>query len=147
MPQVDASLAKPFLAACRLPSDFSLAFSPPTAVTLVGSFALRTLARPSAVVDVAVEVPRGCLHPKDHVNYRYLGKRALFVAHLAKALTKAGLYKQARCVVGCCAAMHALCDCCVPSNQRTCGTWQDGVVLVITAVHCSCDSLLHAYGC
>ena len=55
------------------PSEVSLGFRPPAAVSVVGSYALRTVARPEVVVDVAVEIPGACLFKKAHLNYRSAG--------------------------------------------------------------------------
>eukprot|EP00960_Hanusia_phi_P029837 748200-Hanusia_phi.AAC.3 len=62
-------------------------FLPPTQVELVGSFLLRTLVKPDLSVDVAVEMPSSCLHPKDFLNGRFFYKRNLYLSHLAKALS------------------------------------------------------------
>lgn len=52
------------------PTEVTLAFQPPTAVTVVGSYALQTMAQPDTVVDVAVQIPDACLFKKAHLNYR-----------------------------------------------------------------------------
>jgi hypothetical protein len=39
----------------------------------VGSHALGTSALPDLLVDLAVEIPRACLHEKDQLNYRWAG--------------------------------------------------------------------------
>ena len=54
-----------------LPPQVTLQFKPPTAVSVVGSYALHTVARPDVVVDVAVEIPEACLFKKAHLNYRW----------------------------------------------------------------------------
>ncbi|CAM9481846.1 unnamed protein product [Lampetra planeri] len=59
---------------------------PPAAVRVVGSYLLGTTVRPDVAVDVAVTMPMGSLQPKDHLNQRYLHKRALYLAHLAAHL-------------------------------------------------------------
>lgn len=90
-----ATAAAPsFIAACKLPADLSLAFKAPASVAAVGSFAQRTMVKPSTVVDVAVEIPADTFHPKDQLNYRYIGKRALYLAHLAQQLSSSGTFKQ-----------------------------------------------------
>ena len=59
-----------------------LDFSPPVRVELMGSFQLRTLARPRCVVDVAVHMPASCFMRKDLLDYRYHDKRLLYVTCL-----------------------------------------------------------------
>lgn len=46
---------------------------------------LRTLAKPSLNIDLALRIPPECLVPRDALNHRYLDKRALYAGHLAKA--------------------------------------------------------------
>eukprot|EP00656_Telonema_subtile_P030086 TRINITY_DN33114_c0_g1_i4.p1 TRINITY_DN33114_c0_g1~~TRINITY_DN33114_c0_g1_i4.p1 ORF type:complete len:834 (-),score=273.64 TRINITY_DN33114_c0_g1_i4:121-2622(-) len=64
-----------------------LQFRPPTRVDLVGSYLARTLAKPALSVDLAVQMPSECFHPKDFLNYRYADKRALYLSHLAEVLS------------------------------------------------------------
>lgn len=52
---------------------------------MAGSFLLRALAKPSLNVDLALQIPSGCLVPRDSLNHRYLDKRALYAGHLAAA--------------------------------------------------------------
>jgi hypothetical protein len=53
------------------PAGVSLPFEPPAAVQAVGSVPLGAALRSARpVLDVAVVMPEGCLHRKDHVNYR-----------------------------------------------------------------------------
>lgn len=56
-------------------------FQPPTSVSVIGSFALRTAAKPELVLDVAVQIPDACLFKKAHLNYRcgcgWLGRLAV----------------------------------------------------------------------
>ncbi|KAJ1486146.1 Nrap protein, partial [Baffinella frigidus] len=68
-----------------------LDFIAPTGVHVVGSFLLRTLARPALSVDIAVEMPAECLHHKDFLNHKYLQKRQLFLSRIAEALSAAGI--------------------------------------------------------
>ena len=55
-------------------------------VDLVGSYLLRTLARPCLNVDLAVTMPRACLVPKDYLNHRYTAKRALYLGVISAAV-------------------------------------------------------------
>ncbi|GAX78374.1 hypothetical protein CEUSTIGMA_g5816.t1 [Chlamydomonas eustigma] len=68
------------------PEEVSLKFKPPSKVTVIGSYALHTVARPEVVVDVAVEIPEDCLFKKAHLNYRYHSRRALYLSTIAKHL-------------------------------------------------------------
>jgi hypothetical protein len=43
---------------------------PASQVSVVGSYAVRTVAKPELVVDVVVQIPDECLYKKAHLNYR-----------------------------------------------------------------------------
>ncbi|EDQ90146.1 uncharacterized protein MONBRDRAFT_32055 [Monosiga brevicollis MX1] len=58
----------------------------PTAVEVIGSLAAQTACKPCLQVDLAVTMPTSMFHNKDHLNNRYLVKRACFLAHLAAHL-------------------------------------------------------------
>jgi U3 small nucleolar RNA-associated protein 22 len=62
-------------------------FRPPTAVTVVGSFAAGGPAGPRRCVDLSVSMPRACFDDKDQLNHRYHAKRALYLAHLVAPLS------------------------------------------------------------
>ena len=69
---MEGTVAAGFLHALGInPAEVSLTFMPPTAVTVIGSYALRTMAQPDTVIDVAVQIPDQCLFKKAHLNYRY----------------------------------------------------------------------------
>ena len=70
-----------------------LDFAPPTKVEVVGSFLLRTMAQPSLSVDLAVQMPSQCFHPRDFLNYRYADRRAMYLAVLARSLQDSDLVK------------------------------------------------------
>lgn len=57
---------------------------------VAGSFLLRSLAKPSLNVDLALRMPSECIVSRDSLNHRYLDKRALYAGHLAKAAMDAG---------------------------------------------------------
>jgi len=61
-------------------------FRAPTAVHMVGSYLLRTVARPDLTVDLVVEMPADILHHKDFLNRKYLDKRQLYLEHIAHKL-------------------------------------------------------------
>ncbi|KNC78690.1 hypothetical protein SARC_08891, partial [Sphaeroforma arctica JP610] len=71
----------------KTPVSFS--FQTPTSVNLVGSYLLRTQAKPVLSIDVAVEMPIALFQEKDFMNYRYHAKRSLYLATVASALKKA----------------------------------------------------------
>lgn len=52
---------------------------------VAGSFLLRSLAKPSLNVDLALRIPSECIVARDSLNHRYLDKRALYAGHIAKA--------------------------------------------------------------
>lgn len=67
----------------------SLSWQPPEHVQLVGSYLLRTVARPALNVDVAIQIPQACLLHKDYLDHRYVDKRMLYLAHLGAQLLRA----------------------------------------------------------
>ncbi|KAF9428924.1 hypothetical protein BGZ94_000488 [Podila epigama] len=68
--------------------QYTFGYSAPSAMHLVGSFPLKTVAkgRDSWSVDVAVEMPEELFQEKDHLNYRYFYKRAYYLTVLAAAI-------------------------------------------------------------
>ena len=58
---------------------------------IIGSFAMCTSVKPDAHVDLALEIPKECIQAKDHLNQRYLRKRALYLVAVAKQLKKCPL--------------------------------------------------------
>ncbi|KAL3446817.1 Nrap protein [Aspergillus insuetus] len=69
-------------------TKYSVAYSRPSNVNVVGSFALRTgLKSPgSYVVDMAVTMPNAIFQEKDYTNYRFFHKRAYYVACIAAGI-------------------------------------------------------------
>jgi U3 small nucleolar RNA-associated protein 22 len=67
---------------------FKLAYSHPSDIDVVGSYALKTMVKgeytPS--VDMVVTLPPSVLQDKDYLNYRYFYKRAYYLACLAAGL-------------------------------------------------------------
>ena len=72
----------------------SLRFCPPARVYAVGSWAAQTMARPGAVVDIALEVPKACFDEKDQLNERYFARRAQWLGEVAGALRKKAAFKR-----------------------------------------------------
>ena len=58
-------------------------FAKPAKVTVVGSYLLRSVAKPTQNVDLAVEIPSETLEVKDQLNYRYLHKRAYYLGSVS----------------------------------------------------------------
>ena len=65
----------------------TLAFTPPTEIELMGSFLLRTIAKPKCTVDLAIHMPSNCFASKDILDYRYHDKRLLYLTCLYEHLT------------------------------------------------------------
>lgn len=61
-------------------------FLPPSVINVVGSFNLDTLCAVEPVIDVAIEIPHACWQVKDHLNFRYHRKRALYLVYIAQHL-------------------------------------------------------------
>ncbi|KAJ1722214.1 U3 snoRNP protein [Coemansia erecta] len=71
----------------------AFSFGAPSAVHVVGSYALGWAVRTAAgfTVDVAAQLPAGLVLERDHLNYRYVHKRAFFVAMLCAGLRASAL--------------------------------------------------------
>jgi U3 small nucleolar RNA-associated protein 22 len=82
-------VSHPELAHLRLVnSRMSLSWRAPEHVELVGSYLLRTVARPSLNVDVAVRIPQTSFLHKDYLDHRYADKRMLYLGYLGGQLLK-----------------------------------------------------------
>eukprot|EP00198_Chlamydomonas_reinhardtii_P001268 XP_001690603.1 predicted protein [Chlamydomonas reinhardtii] len=84
--EVPMSVAKGFVEALGLTAEDSLTIKPPSAVTVVGSYAARTAVRPCPTVDVALQLPTDFLTAKAHLNYRYHARRAVYLVAVAHHL-------------------------------------------------------------
>ncbi|KZF18883.1 pre-rRNA processing protein-like protein Utp22 [Xylona heveae TC161] len=71
--------------------NYKLEYSRPSAINVVGSYVLKTMAKSNSIftVDVAVVMPSEIFQEKDYLNYRYFHKRAFYLACLAKGLNEA----------------------------------------------------------
>ncbi|GAB5361505.1 hypothetical protein AAMO2058_000718800 [Amorphochlora amoebiformis] len=90
MPSKDVTL-KPktsVLDSVRVPYLKPLTFTvkPPAKVTVVGSYLLRTIAKPVTNVDLALEMPKDSIINKDYLSFKYLTKRAAYVERVVKYL-------------------------------------------------------------
>nr|KMM64365.1 hypothetical protein CPAG_00717 [Coccidioides posadasii RMSCC 3488] len=69
-------------------AKYLLEYARPTAISVVGSFALKTavkgLGHPT--VDLAVTIPKRLLQKKDYYNYRYIYKRAYYISCIAAGI-------------------------------------------------------------
>lgn len=50
------------------------------------------MALPESTIEVAVKMPANCFFSKHHLNHQYHAKRALYLAHIAKAIKKEQLF-------------------------------------------------------
>lgn len=68
--------------------NYTFSYLPPTEVSLVGSFGLKTGINQSkgSSIDVALTMPQELFQPKDYLNYRALYKRAFYIAYVADNL-------------------------------------------------------------
>ncbi|KAF7731786.1 hypothetical protein EC973_008301 [Apophysomyces ossiformis] len=69
-------------------AQYKFKFQKPTAVHVVGSYALKSVTKTKGYfnVDVAVEMPSSIFQEKDHMNNRYFHKRSCYLAVLSKAI-------------------------------------------------------------
>ncbi|CAK7266306.1 U3 snoRNP protein [Sporothrix epigloea] len=74
-------------------SLLKVSMEPPSHCNVVGSYVLKTMIRSQRefAVDMIVEMPKSLFQEKDYLNLRYFYKRAYYLAHLAKAVSKSAL--------------------------------------------------------
>lgn len=78
--QIKAAEAAAFIKDLGAPSDkVNLNFKKPDSVEIVGSYGLKTVAKPFLNVDLAVRMPKECFFEKDILNHRYHAKRCLYL--------------------------------------------------------------------
>lgn len=77
-------------------TNLKFAFSKPVNIAVVGSFMLKTLAKTAGGynIDMTVEMPDSLFQEKDHLNFRYFYKRAVYCAVLRKHLESCNLQVQ-----------------------------------------------------
>jgi U3 small nucleolar RNA-associated protein 22 len=68
-----------------------LEYAKPTTFSLVGSYLLKTCAKPTLNVDVAIQYGKEIFKDKDYLNYRYFKKRWFLLKCLAEILKERGL--------------------------------------------------------
>ncbi|EFJ46211.1 hypothetical protein VOLCADRAFT_93423 [Volvox carteri f. nagariensis] len=98
--QVPVSIAKGFVEALGGNSKDSLTVKPPSAVTVVGSYAAKAVARPETTVDIAVQLPADLLAPKAHLNHRYHVIRAVYLMAVVRHLRDSVLSASPRLLDG-----------------------------------------------
>ncbi|XP_073536523.1 nucleolar protein 6 isoform X2 [Phyllobates terribilis] len=74
----------------------SFHFLPPSSIKVVGSYLLGTCIKPEINVDVSVTMPQEILEAKDHLNQRYLRKRALYLAYIAARLAPSKIFSSVK---------------------------------------------------
>ncbi|KAK9814240.1 hypothetical protein WJX72_002757 [[Myrmecia] bisecta] len=94
LPEQQAAVDKlaGYIKLLRAPVQPSMPVRAPARVEVVGSFRTHMVARPAAVVDVAIEIPKACFDNKDQLNHRYYAKRALYLAVVAEHLQKHAMF-------------------------------------------------------
>jgi len=87
---LDKSVSYPFV---RVPKKVkgTMGFMPPVEIKLVGSYQLDTFLKQNVNIDLLLVMPKECLQAKDHLNQRYLRKRAVYLAHVAEQLSQTQL--------------------------------------------------------
>ncbi|CAK7266031.1 U3 snoRNP protein [Sporothrix epigloea] len=78
-------------------SLLKVSMEPPPHCNVVGSYVLKTMIRSQRefAVDMIVEMPKSLFQEKDYLNLRYFYKRAYYLAHLAKAVSKSAVLADA----------------------------------------------------
>ncbi|KAH0540795.1 nucleolar protein 6 isoform X1 [Cotesia glomerata] len=61
-------------------------FLKPSSISVIGSYPLGTSIGPNIVIDVMIEMPSALFQKHDYENYRYLRKRAIYLAYIANSL-------------------------------------------------------------
>eukprot|EP00112_Aurelia_sp_Birch-Aquarium-sp1_P004342 Seg149.9 transcript_id=Seg149.9/GoldUCD/mRNA.D3Y31 product="Nucleolar protein 6" protein_id=Seg149.9/GoldUCD/D3Y31 len=84
LPQ-DVQFPMPDLPSSEIRGKFQ--FGKPSTIKVIGSYLLSTVTRPNHNVDLAVGLPEDCFQAKDHLNFRYHTKRAMYLTILASKLS------------------------------------------------------------
>ncbi|GLJ36464.1 hypothetical protein SUGI_0732270 [Cryptomeria japonica] len=93
--QIKATEAAAFIKDLGAPSDkVNLNFKKPDSVEIVGSYGLKTVAKPFVNVDLAVRMPKACLLEKDILNHRYHAKRCLYLSAIKRHLHSCSVVMQ-----------------------------------------------------
>ncbi|XP_076620123.1 nucleolar protein 6 Mat89Ba [Colletes latitarsis] len=62
-------------------------FLKPSNIVVIGSYAFDATVGPNITVDVMIEMPAKMFHNRDYQNYRYIKKKAMYLAYLASNMT------------------------------------------------------------
>ncbi|KOC59379.1 Nucleolar protein 6, partial [Habropoda laboriosa] len=62
-------------------------FLKPSYVAIIGSYVYDTAISPNITVDVMIEMPAKMFQNQDHKNYRYMKKKAIYLAYIASNIT------------------------------------------------------------
>lgn len=92
--EAEGSLQLPNLFPGPRPSKdakYTLAYSRPTRIDVVGSYARRTTVQigNQVAIDLAITMPRAIFQDKDYLNYRYFHKRAYYLACIIQGIEEA----------------------------------------------------------
>lgn len=92
--QVKPTAAAAFIKDIGAPGDkVDFKFRKPDSVEIIGSYALKTAAKPFLNIDLAVRIPKACFHEKDFLNHRYHAKRCLYLLVIKKHLNSCSVVK------------------------------------------------------
>ncbi|KAK9165520.1 hypothetical protein Scep_000711 [Stephania cephalantha] len=69
-------------------------FMKPKSIEVAGSYGMQSLAKPNAIVDVFLRLPKECFHEKDYLNHRYHGKRCIYLCVIKKYLGFSSVIKK-----------------------------------------------------
>ncbi|XP_076640818.1 nucleolar protein 6 Mat89Ba [Halictus rubicundus] len=62
-------------------------FSKPSQIAVIGSYAYNATVGPTITVDVMIEMPTKMFQKLDYQNYRYIKKKAIYLAFIASSIT------------------------------------------------------------
>ena len=74
----------------KLPNESvgTFKFLPPSNITVGGSYSLDTIVGPDVAIDIFVEMPGSLFSKIDSKNYRYIRKKAIYLAHIANCVNE-----------------------------------------------------------
>lgn len=62
-------------------------FFTPSNITVIGSYTFDAAVGPNAVVDIMIEMPAKIFQKQDYQNYRYMQKKAIYLAYVASNIS------------------------------------------------------------
>lgn len=62
-------------------------FHKPSNISIIGSYAFDAAIGPYISVDIMIEMPAKVFQNQDYQNYRYMKKKAIYLAHIASNIT------------------------------------------------------------